>query len=143
MTHSFFKTYQNSSRDHISAPEATALLLEEAAKSIKEARAAIEAGHTEKRFKESERATIILGNLEKTLIRTDAEQTQTADDLKAYYDDMISLIVRMNRKNDPKSAESISESLQRMASEFRNIASLHEKQLREKSQGTDSLKVRA
>lgn len=143
MTHPLHKAYQNSSRDHLSAPEATALLLEEAAKSIKEAQTAIEAGEIEKRFKESERATVILGNLEKALVKNDAEQSKTAEDLKAYYDDMISLIVRMNKNNDSRTAESIAESLKRMAKEFRNVAFLHEKQLRQQSEGSDSLKVTA
>ena len=76
---------------------------------------AIEKQEIEKRFKESEKASLILGNLEKALVRLDATQSKAADSLKAYYDDTITLITRMNINNDSRSAQSIANSLEKMA----------------------------
>ena len=146
MTFSAYKTYKTSARQNMSAPEATALLLEEASKNMQAACRAIEAGDIETRFKESEKASLILGNLEKALVRLDTTQSKTADSLKDYYDDTISLITRMNINNDHASANSIANSLGKMATEFRKVSVLHEKQLQEDATPVstqEGLKVRA
>tara|TARA_A100000171_G_C2112460_1_gene135804 strand:- start:256 stop:687 length:432 start_codon:yes stop_codon:yes gene_type:complete len=143
MSPSNYKAYQTSSRQSLSATEATALLLDTAYDHMQKATQAIVEGNIERRFQESEKATLILGNLESALVRVNETQSKTADALKDYYDSMVSLITRMNMKNDKASAEAISESLKTMADEFRKVSVLHEKSLHETSEPTETLKVGA
>lgn len=127
MTPSHYKAYQSTVRQSMNALDATALLLEKAAQSMVQARLAIEEKKIERRFQESEKAFLILGNLEKSLVWTDdPAQAKIADNLKVYYNDTMTLIMRMNLKNDPKTAQALADSLMTVAQEFKKANALHE-----------------
>lgn len=129
MSISSHKIYKTSARQGLSASEGSALLLEEAAKNMQAACAAITEGNIEARYKETEKAALILGHMEKAVTPAGPDQAETATALKTFYNDMVTLITRVNFKNEASTAQSIADSLQKMATEFRKVSTLYTQQI--------------
>lgn len=143
MSSASYKTYRNMSRQNISGPEAIALLLGEASRCLQEAQVAIQENAIEPLYKACERAVLILGNLEKDLPVLENEEAKAIEELRAYYNDTITLILRMNRKKDLRCAETLTSALSELATSFREMAWRDEAAARESSQEAKSFATMA
>lgn len=117
------KAYKKNTASHADVTENMALLFEQAAIHMNAAVDAIQNKDMEKRFKESERATFILGGLKNALVHLNPEQSKTANELKSFYEGMETLIMRVNVFNSLESAQTIANSLSSMAQEWRRVGS--------------------
>lgn len=117
------KAYKKHTASHSDITENMALLFEQAALHMNAAVDAIQSKDMEKRFKESERATFILGGLKNALVHLNPEQSKTANELKVFYEGMETLIMRVNVYNSLETAQTIAKSLSSMAHEWRRVGS--------------------
>lgn len=120
------KAYKKHTASHADVTENMALLFEQAAIHMNAAAHAIQNKDMEKRFKESERATFILGGLKNALVHLNPEQSKIANELKTFYEGMETLIMRVNVFNSLDSAQMIAKSLSSMAQEWRRVGSVRQ-----------------
>lgn len=116
------KIYQQNQSYAMNTPLFIASLLEKAAVYLEHACQAIEDKDYEKRSYWSTLATQILQGLHDYAPEVHEKQPEVAENLRNYYSDMTILILRMNVKNDLKTAASLLHSLRDIAGAWRALS---------------------
>lgn len=116
--HRLYKKAATPSQD---VTENMALLLEQAALHMNQASDAIEKKDVEARFIQTQKAAFILSGLKASLVRDTPTIHRTISALESFYNDMETLIMRVNIFNNADAARGIARSLIDVARQWRHV----------------------